>query len=68
MFQVRQEWRDRVPGVLHDRSQSGATVFVEPDLVVEAANRLSDAREAEHREMQVVLAHIGRGLRRLQRR
>ncbi len=64
VFQVRQIWRDKIPGVLHDRSQSGATVFIEPDLVVEAANGLSDATAAEHREVQVVLAHIGRGLRR----
>lgn len=64
VFQVRQEWRSRVPGVLHDRSQSGATVFVEPSAVVEAANRLSDARAAEHREVQVLLAQVARGLRR----
>jgi DNA mismatch repair protein MutS2 len=62
VFQVRQEHRQLVPGVLHDRSQSGATLFVEPSMVVEAANRLSDARAAEHREIQVVLAHVGKGL------
>jgi DNA mismatch repair protein MutS2 len=64
VFQVRQIWRGKVPGVLHDRSQSGATVFIEPDRIVEVANRLSDAQAAEHREVQVVLAQIGRGLRR----
>lgn len=64
VFQVRQIWRSKVPGVLHDRSQSGATVFIEPDLVVDAANELSDAQAAEHREVQVVLAQLGRALRR----
>jgi DNA mismatch repair protein MutS2 len=61
---VRQEYRAKIPGVLHDRSQSGQTLFIEPEGVVEAANRLSDAKAAEAREIQVVLAHLTRGLRR----
>ncbi|MEY4672978.1 MAG: hypothetical protein RL148_762 [Planctomycetota bacterium] len=66
VLQVKQEHRQRVQGVLHDRSASGATLFVEPDRVVEAANRLSDAMAAEHREIQVVLANAARSLRRLE--
>jgi DNA mismatch repair protein MutS2 len=62
VFAVRQEHRERISGVLHDRSQSGATLFIEPSVVVDAANQLSDARAAEHREIQVVLAHVCRGL------
>lgn len=65
VLQVKQEFRGKVPGVLHDRSASGATLFVEPDRVVEAANRLSDALAAESREVNVVLAGLARGLRRL---
>ena len=65
VLQVKQEFRGKVPGVLHDRSASGATLFVEPDRVVEAANRLSDAIAAEHREINRVLADLARGLRRL---
>jgi DNA mismatch repair protein MutS2 len=64
VFQVRQEQRHAVPGVLHDRSQSGATLFIEPDVVIDAANALADARAAEHREIQVIIAHLCRGLRR----
>jgi DNA mismatch repair protein MutS2 len=64
VFQVRHDQRHAVPGVLHDRSQSGATLFIEPDVVIEAANSLADARAAEHREIQVILAHVCRGLRR----
>lgn len=66
VLQVKQEHRQRVQGVLHDRSTSGATLFIEPDRVVEAANRLSDAMAAEHREIQVVLANAARLLRRLE--
>ncbi len=66
VFQVRFESRREVHGVQHDRSQSGATVFVEPEVVVDAANRLADARADEHHEIQVVLTHVCRGLRRYQ--
>ncbi len=66
VFQVKAEHRRAIEGVLHDRSQSGATLFVEPSSVVDAANQLSDARAAEHREIQVVIAHACRGLRRSQ--
>lgn len=65
VLQVKAEFRHRIAGVLHDRSASGATLFVEPEAVVEAANRLSDAQSAESREIQVVLADAARGLRRL---
>lgn len=64
VLQVKAESRNRVAGVLHDRSASGATLFVEPEAVIEAANRLSDAQSAEHREINVVLADAARGLRR----
>ncbi len=64
VFQVRAEHRGQIAGVLHDRSQSGATLFIEPSVVVDAANRLSDARAAEAREIQVVLAYVARGLGR----
>lgn len=64
VLQVKVDFRGRVRGVLHDRSASGATLFVEPDAVVEVANRLSDEEAAENREINVVLADAARGLRR----
>ncbi len=64
VLQVKADSRNRVPGVMHDRSSSGATLFVEPEAVIEAANRLADAQAAEHREINVVLADAARGLRR----
>ncbi|MEC8652009.1 MAG: endonuclease MutS2, partial [Planctomycetota bacterium] len=64
VLQVKADYRQRVRGVLHDRSASGATLFIEPEAVVEVANRLSDARAAENREINVVLADAARGLRR----
>ncbi|MBL8753752.1 MAG: endonuclease MutS2, partial [Planctomycetes bacterium] len=65
VLQVKSDSRNRVAGVLHERSTSGATLFIEPECVIEAANRLADATAAEHREINVVLADTARGLRRL---
>ncbi|MCR9247595.1 MAG: hypothetical protein NXI31_21430 [bacterium] len=67
VLQVRSDSRNRVPGVQHDRSSSGQTLFIEPQNVVEMANRLSDAQAAENREINVVLADAARALRRLER-
>ena len=64
VLQVKVDYRHRVRGVLHDRSASGATLFVEPEAVVDAANRLSDEQSAENHEITVVLADAARGLRR----
>jgi len=66
VLQVKADSRNKVRGVMHDRSTSGATLFVEPEVVVELANRLSDAQAAEHREINVVLASAARALRRLE--
>lgn len=64
VLQVKADYRQHIRGVLHDRSASGATLFVEPEAVVEVANQLSDERAAENREINVVLADTARGLRR----
>ncbi|GAB4147548.1 MAG: endonuclease MutS2 [Planctomycetota bacterium] len=65
VLQVKVEHRHRIPGVLHDRSASGATLFVEPDRVVEVANRLSDLIAREAHEVDTALAHAARGLLRM---
>lgn len=62
VLQVKPEHRRQVPGIVHDRSQSGQTVFVEPQTVVEPANRLSELRADERSEIQRVITELLREL------
>jgi len=56
---VKAENRGRLPGVVHRASNTGATVFVEPNACVELNNRLSDLYEDERREVQRLLNQLG---------
>jgi DNA mismatch repair protein MutS2 len=47
--------RDRVPGIVHDASSSGQTLFVEPFAIVELNNRLAEAASAEREEAERIL-------------
>jgi DNA mismatch repair protein MutS2 len=55
---VRQEHRGRVPGLVHDQSGSGATLFVEPLEVVEINNELRELEMREAEEVQRILMEL----------
>ncbi len=55
---VRAEARGRVPGIVHDRSQSGQTIFVEPADFVEANNDLVQLVRDEEAETTRILAEL----------
>ena len=55
---VKQEHRGHVPGMVHDQSGSGSTVFIEPMAVVKLNNDLRELSLAEEEEIQVILAHL----------
>ncbi len=51
--------RARLPGIVHDRSGSGQTVFVEPLEVIEANNDLALLASEEHIEVERLLRDFG---------
>ena len=55
---IKAEMRPRVAGIVHDVSDSGATVFVEPMAAVDLGNRWREARLAEERESERVLRQL----------
>jgi DNA mismatch repair protein MutS2 len=60
---IRSEAKARFKGIVHDRSQSGATLFVEPEGVVEANNDLVQAAREEEAEILRVLAALTEAVR-----
>jgi DNA mismatch repair protein MutS2 len=55
---VKAECRNEVPGLVHDTSASGSTVFVEPMAAVEANNQVKVFLSAEKKEMERILAEL----------
>ena len=55
---VRAEARGRVRGIVHDRSQSGQTLFIEPEQVVDANNELVQQERDAEAEIARVLAEL----------
>jgi DNA mismatch repair protein MutS2 len=55
---VKQEFRNLFPGIVHDHSASGATIFVEPLAVVELNNQLSLVESQEAEEVSRILAEL----------
>jgi DNA mismatch repair protein MutS2 len=55
---VRSDARGRVPGIVHDASASGTTLFIEPEAVVDLNNRLKEAELRIARESERILREL----------
>jgi DNA mismatch repair protein MutS2 len=58
----QREALSEVPGIVHDESASGATIFVEPSAMVDSNNALRQAGLAVRREEERILGELSRAL------
>ncbi len=55
---VKQEYRNQVPGIVHDQSASGATLYIEPLPAVELNNRLQEIKRKIEAEIEQILRRL----------
>ena len=55
---VRSEYKSQLPGIVHGKSSSGVTVFIEPYSTVEENNHLTLLKEREEEEIQRILLEL----------
>ncbi len=55
---VKVPQKGEVPGILHDTSSTGATLYIEPHAIVELGNRLRQYRRQEQTEEEAILRRL----------
>ena len=57
---VRAEYKRNIKGFIHDKSQTGATFFIEPEEVLEMNNELRELTVDEKKEVERILSELSR--------
>jgi DNA mismatch repair protein MutS2 len=55
---LKTDFKGRIPGIVHDQSRGGATLFIEPLATVELNNRWRELQLEEEREVERILAQL----------
>ena len=55
---VKSEYKNNVPGMIHDQSASASTFFIEPAAVVNLNNELCELELQEEKEIEVIIASL----------
>ena len=55
---VKAEYKNQVPGMVHDQSSTGSTLFIEPMAIVRLNNEMRELEIKDQKEIEAVLANL----------
>ncbi|MBD1923213.1 endonuclease MutS2 [Microcoleus sp. FACHB-831] len=55
---VKAPQKDAIPGIVHDTSASGATLYIEPQAIVQLGNQLRQEQRREQAEVEAILSAL----------